>query len=99
MRVKKYIKRVLAVQRRAAFRVACAYRRVSGAADMVVVGVNPLDLLTVERQTVFRLVPEQRKKKQQHLQEQKPCKFGNEDGKGAETVVGLFISCPIFSSG
>lgn len=58
MRVKKYSKRVLAVQRRAALRVTCAYRTVSGAAVMVVAGVIPLDLLAVERQEIFRRAPE-----------------------------------------
>jgi hypothetical protein len=58
MKVKKYSKRILSVQRRAALRVACAYRSVSGPAVMVVAGVIPLDLLAVERQCIFRFAPE-----------------------------------------
>ena len=58
MRVNKYSKRILSVQRRAALRVACAYRSVSGPAVMVVAGVIPLDLLAVERQNIFRRAPD-----------------------------------------
>ena len=58
MRVKKYSKGILSVQRRAALRVACAYRTVSGPGVMVVAGVIPLDLLAVERQSIFRFAPE-----------------------------------------
>jgi hypothetical protein len=58
MRTKRYSKRVLAVQRTAALRVACAYRTVSALAVMVVAGVIPLDLLAVERQAIFADAPE-----------------------------------------
>lgn len=54
MKVKKYSKRMLAVQRRAALRVACSYRTVSTEGAMVVAGVIPLDLLAAERQSIFR---------------------------------------------
>ena len=58
MRVKKYSQRILSVQRRAALRVSCAYRTVSGPAIMVVAGVIPLDLLAVEKQNIFRRAPD-----------------------------------------
>lgn len=53
MRVKKYRKSMLAVQRRGALRIACAYRTVSEAAVLVIAGVIPIDLLAIERKRIF----------------------------------------------
>ncbi|XP_046685643.1 uncharacterized protein LOC124371357 [Homalodisca vitripennis] len=50
------------VQRRAALRVACVYRTVSGAAIMNVAGVIPLDLLISEGRMIFGLAPEHGRK-------------------------------------
>ena len=46
MRYKKYHKRLAAVLRGGALRVACSYRAVSEAAVLVIAGVIPVDLLT-----------------------------------------------------
>ena len=54
MRVKKYSRAMLGVQRRGALRIACAYRTVSGAAILVIAGVIPIDLLALERVGVFQ---------------------------------------------
>ena len=53
MRVKKYSKSMLAVQRRGALRIACAYRTVSADAVLVIAGVIPVDLLALERKRVY----------------------------------------------
>jgi hypothetical protein len=53
MRVKKYSKTMLAVQRRGALRIASAYRTVSDAAVLVIAGVIPVDLLALERKSVY----------------------------------------------
>lgn len=53
MKIEKYRKRIAAVQRRGALRVACSYRTVSEPAVMVIAGVIPIDLLALERKSVF----------------------------------------------
>lgn len=53
LKYEKYRKRVAAVQRRGALRVACAYRTVSESAILVVAGVVPIDLMAQERKQVF----------------------------------------------
>ncbi|XP_035723738.1 uncharacterized protein LOC118442354 [Vespa mandarinia] len=50
----KYRKRIAAVQRRGALRIACSYRTVSEPAVLVVAGVIPIDLLAQERQFVHQ---------------------------------------------
>ena len=45
MEVNNYRKRMAAVQRRGALRVACAYRTVSGEAVAVIAGIISIDLL------------------------------------------------------
>ena len=49
----KYRRRLGSVQRRAALRVACAYRSVSEKAVLVVAGIVPIDLLAKERAVVY----------------------------------------------
>lgn len=53
LRIKKYSKRMMAVQRRGALRIISSYRTVSEAAALVVAGVIPIDLLAAERKEVF----------------------------------------------
>lgn len=53
MRVKKYRKRMSAVQRRGALRIACSYRTVSEAAILVIASVPPIDLLAIERKRIY----------------------------------------------
>ena len=48
-----YRRRLSTVQRRAALRVSCSYRTVSGPAILVIAGVTPIHLLAQERKTVF----------------------------------------------
>ena len=50
-------KRLAAVQRRAALRIACSYRTVSEPAILVVAGVIPIDLLALERRFVHQQKP------------------------------------------
>lgn len=50
---KTYRKKIAAVQRRGALRVACAYRTVSEAAVLVIAGAPPIDLLAKERATLY----------------------------------------------
>ncbi|XP_046686290.1 uncharacterized protein LOC124371966 [Homalodisca vitripennis] len=45
LKQKTYRRKVAAVQRRGALRVACAYRTVSEAAVLVIAGAAPIDLL------------------------------------------------------
>ena len=52
--VQKYRKRMVAVQRSEAMRVACSYRTVSGPVVLVVAGMIPIDLLAKERKTIFK---------------------------------------------
>ncbi len=54
LEIEKYRKRMAAVQRRGALRVSCAYRTVSEAAVLVIVGTPPIDLLAQERQDIWR---------------------------------------------
>lgn len=51
-------KRIEAVQRRGALRVACSYRTVSYPAVNVIASVIPIDLLAQERKTIYTRVPE-----------------------------------------
>ena len=53
MKVNKYKKRMVAVQRRGALRVACAYRTVSEEAVAVIAGTIPIDLLARERKQIY----------------------------------------------
>ncbi|XP_046670981.1 uncharacterized protein LOC124360988 [Homalodisca vitripennis] len=48
-----YRRKVAAVQRRGALRVACAYRTVSEAAVLVIAGAAPIDLLAFERAKLY----------------------------------------------
>ncbi|XP_035739237.1 uncharacterized protein LOC118449122 [Vespa mandarinia] len=50
----KYRKRIAAVQRRGALRIACSYRTVPEPAVLVIAGVIPIDLLAQERQFVHQ---------------------------------------------
>ena len=50
----KYRRRLEAVQRRGALRIACSYRTVSHPAVILVASVPPIDLLALERQQVWR---------------------------------------------
>lgn len=53
LRVDTHRRKLASVQRRAALRVACAYRTVSEAAVLVVAGIIPIDILATERKRVF----------------------------------------------
>lgn len=53
LKMEKYRKRLASVQRRAALRVASAYRSVSEAAVLAVAGVIPIDLLASERKRAY----------------------------------------------
>ena len=53
MEVNKYRKRMVAVQRRGALRVTCAYRTVSEEAVAVIVGTIPIALLARERKQIY----------------------------------------------
>lgn len=53
LNVDKYKKRLAAVQRRGALRVACSYRTVSEPAVLVVTGVMPIDLLAKEQKQIY----------------------------------------------
>ncbi|XP_033218168.1 uncharacterized protein LOC117173636 [Belonocnema kinseyi] len=55
LRIKKYRKRMAALQRRGAQNVARAYRTVSEPATLVIVGVIPIDLLAAERKRESRV--------------------------------------------
>ena len=57
-RVKKYRKAMMAVQRRGALRIACAYRTVSEPAILVIAGIVPVDLLALERKRIYELALE-----------------------------------------
>lgn len=59
----KYRKRLAQVQRRAALRVASAYRTVSEPAVLIIAGVIPIALLAGERQAIYRRREEADKKK------------------------------------
>lgn len=48
-----YRKRLAAVQRRSALRVACAYRTVSEPAVLLIAGIIPIDLLAKKRKRVY----------------------------------------------
>ncbi|XP_047365370.1 uncharacterized protein LOC124955250 [Vespa velutina] len=50
----KYRKRIAAVQRRGALRIACSYRTITEPAELVLAGVIPIDLLAKERQFVHQ---------------------------------------------
>ena len=52
-RIEKYRKKIAAVQRRGALRIACAYRTVSEAAVLAIAGVVPVDLLALERKRIY----------------------------------------------
>ncbi|XP_035725540.1 uncharacterized protein LOC118443128 [Vespa mandarinia] len=54
LRKQKYRKRIAAVQRRGALRIACSYRTVSEPAVLVVAWIIPIDLLAQERKFVFQ---------------------------------------------
>ncbi|XP_046817454.1 uncharacterized protein LOC124423599 [Vespa crabro] len=54
LRKEKYRKRIAAVQRRGALRIACSYSTVSEPAVLVVAGVIPIDLLAQERQLIHQ---------------------------------------------
>lgn len=54
LRCELYRKRMAAVQRRGALRVACSYRTVSEPAVLVIAGVIPIDLLAQERRFVYQ---------------------------------------------
>ncbi|XP_017758227.1 PREDICTED: uncharacterized protein LOC108549387 [Eufriesea mexicana] len=51
--VAKYRKTITAVQRSGALRIARAYRYVSEAAVLVIAGVIPIDLLDLERKSIY----------------------------------------------
>ncbi|XP_046674925.1 uncharacterized protein LOC124363707 [Homalodisca vitripennis] len=53
LKQKTYRRKVAAVQRRGALRVACAYRTVSEAAVLVIAGAAPIDLLAFERAKLY----------------------------------------------
>lgn len=53
VKVQKYRTQLASVQRRGALRIASAYRTVSEAAALVVAGVTPIDLLVLERKSIF----------------------------------------------
>lgn len=53
MQLEWYRKGLASVQRRAALRVACAYRTVSEAAVLVIAGVIPIGLLAIERKAIY----------------------------------------------
>ena len=53
LRIKSYRRRISAVQRRGALRVASAYRTVSEPATLVIASVIPIDLLAFERQEIW----------------------------------------------
>ncbi|XP_046689220.1 uncharacterized protein LOC124375154 [Homalodisca vitripennis] len=53
LKQKTYRRKVAAVQRRGALRVACAYRTVSEAAVLVIAGAAPIDLLAYERAKLY----------------------------------------------
>lgn len=53
LRQKRYRRKVAAVQRRGALRIASAYRTVSEPAVLVIAGVIPIDLLALERKRVY----------------------------------------------
>lgn len=53
LKVKKYRKRMIAVQARGAHRIASAYRTVSYEAVLVIAGVIPIDLLANERKRIY----------------------------------------------
>nr|XP_034194958.1 uncharacterized protein LOC117611141 [Osmia lignaria] len=53
LRFEKYRRRLAAVQRRCALRVACSYRTVAEPAVLVIAGMLPIDLLAVERKQVY----------------------------------------------
>ncbi|XP_035738050.1 uncharacterized protein LOC118448648 [Vespa mandarinia] len=57
LRHEKYRKRIAAVLRMGALRIACSYHSVSEPAVQVAAGVNPIDLLTQERQFVHQQRP------------------------------------------
>ncbi|BET02091.1 Reverse transcriptase (RNA-dependent DNA polymerase) [Nesidiocoris tenuis] len=69
LRYEKYRKRIAAVQRRGALRVACSYRTVSEPAVLLIAGVTPVHLMAAERRRVYlrlqegedRLEPSKRK--------------------------------------
>ncbi|XP_060534514.1 uncharacterized protein LOC132706933 [Cylas formicarius] len=58
MEVKKYRQAMLSVQRRGALRIACAYRTVPESAVLVIAGVIPIDLLALERKSVYERIME-----------------------------------------
>ena len=53
MEVNKYRKRMVAMKRKGALSVACAYRTVSGEAVAVIAGMIPIDLLARERKQIY----------------------------------------------
>ena len=53
MEVNKYRKRMVAVQRSGALRVACAYRTVSEEAVAVIADMIPIDLLARKRKQIY----------------------------------------------
>ncbi|XP_044578971.1 uncharacterized protein LOC123261443 [Cotesia glomerata] len=53
LKQKTYWRKMTAVQRRAALRVACSYHMVSEAAVFVIVGAAPIDLLAFERAKLY----------------------------------------------
>ncbi|XP_074106524.1 uncharacterized protein LOC141532193 [Cotesia typhae] len=53
LKQKTYRRKIAAVQRRGALRVACAYRTVSEAATLVIAGAASIDLLAFERAKLY----------------------------------------------
>ena len=51
--IEKYRKRMATVQRKAALRITCAYRTVSEPATLVIAGVIPIDLMALERKSIY----------------------------------------------
>lgn len=60
VRIKKYCKKLKAVQRQGALRIACSYKTVSEPAIQVVARVIPIDLLALERQAIYNREGEER---------------------------------------
>lgn len=55
LRHEKYRKKLSSVQRRAALRVACAYRTVSEVVVLVIAKANPIELIANERKKLQQL--------------------------------------------
>ena len=57
-RTEKYRKKIAAIQRRGALRIACAYRTVSETAVLAIAGVVPVDLLALEQKRIYEFSEE-----------------------------------------